>query len=63
MLDQFDPANKKVLMYLESIDKLCNLDVEYAVDYYTENFDIIKHNREVIASIPYSTLVDKIWQL
>jgi hypothetical protein len=62
MLD-VDPANKKVLMYLESIDKLCNLDVEYAVDYYTENFDIIKHNREVIASIPYSTLVDKIWQL
>jgi hypothetical protein len=61
MLD-VDPANKKVLMYLESIDKLCNLDVEYAVDYYAENFDIIEHNREVIASTPYSTLVDKIWQ-
>jgi hypothetical protein len=56
------PENKRVLMYLKSIDKLCNLNVEYVTDYYTENFDIIEHNREVIASTPYSTLIDKIWQ-
>jgi hypothetical protein len=56
------PENRRVLLYLESIDKLCNLNVEYAAAYYTENFNIIEHNREVIASTPYSTLIDKIWQ-
>lgn len=65
MYDEFldvDPENKRMPAFLNSIDKLCSLRINDVVDYYSENFNIIEHNREVFLSTPYYKFVDKVWQ-
>jgi len=57
-----DPTNTRVLAYFDSIDKLCNLKLNDAIECYKENFEVIEHNRNVIINFPYDTLIDKLWQ-
>lgn len=57
-----DPDNNRVQEYLLSINKICKFNIKELQEYYKDQFDIVQHNREVVASTPYDTLIEKLWQ-
>jgi hypothetical protein len=56
----YDTGSDRFLTYLESIKKLCSIDLTELQDYYAGNFDIIEHNRQIFIDRPYDQSIKQL---
>jgi hypothetical protein len=58
--DEVANFNKRLLLYSESVKKVCKLDLSTLHQHYLNDRNILEHNRNRIKEIPYSSMHDKV---
>jgi hypothetical protein len=58
--DEVTDFNKRLLLYSESVKKICQMDLETLHQHYINDKDILDHNRNRFLEIQYSGLHDKV---
>ena len=58
--DEIEDFDERMLQYSKSVDKLYNTPIEVLHQHYIDDKNILEHNRQVIRTLPYSSLYDSV---